>query len=95
MFFTYSGSAVKASKNELARGGAEDSSRTWEACERLVTCVAFGKTSQEVQAENTPAWLVPHLTFKGNRPSNMILLEQLPPESLGTLVALYEHCVFT
>ncbi len=57
--------------------------------------LAFGKTSQEVLAENTPAWLAPHRTFEGNRPSNMILLEQLTPEALGKLVALYEHCVFT
>ena len=57
--------------------------------------LAFGKTSQEVQAENTPAWLVPHQTFEGNRPSNMILLEQLTPNALGRLVALYEHSVFT
>ena len=57
--------------------------------------LAFGKTSQEVQAEGTPAWLVPHRTFDGNRPSNTILLEQLTPEALGKLVALYEHCVFT
>jgi glucose-6-phosphate isomerase len=57
--------------------------------------LAFGKTSQEVQAENTPAWLVPHRTFEGNRPSNMILVEQLTPGALGKLVALYEHSVFT
>jgi glucose-6-phosphate isomerase len=57
--------------------------------------LAFGKTSQEVEAEKTPAWLVPHRTFEGNRPSNMILLEQLTPEALGKLVALYEHAVFT
>ncbi len=57
--------------------------------------LAFGKTSQEVQAENTPAWLVPHRTFEGNRPSNTILLEQLTPNALGRLVALYEHAVFT
>jgi glucose-6-phosphate isomerase len=57
--------------------------------------LAFGKTAQEVRAENTPAALVPHRTFEGNRPSNMILLEQLTPESLGKLVALYEHSVFT
>jgi glucose-6-phosphate isomerase len=56
--------------------------------------LAFGKTSQEVQAENTPAWLAPHRTFEGNRPSNVILLERLTPEALGKLVALYEHCVF-
>jgi glucose-6-phosphate isomerase len=57
--------------------------------------LAFGKTSQEVQAENTPAWLVPHRTFEGNRPSNMVLMEKLTPEALGKLVALYEHSVFT
>jgi glucose-6-phosphate isomerase len=57
--------------------------------------LAFGKTAQEVEAENTPAWLVPHRTFEGNRPSNMILLERLTPEALGKLVALYEHSVFT
>jgi glucose-6-phosphate isomerase len=57
--------------------------------------LAFGKTSHEVEAENTPAWLAPHRTFEGNRPSNMILMEELTPEALGKLVALYEHCVFT
>jgi glucose-6-phosphate isomerase len=57
--------------------------------------LAFGKTPQEVQAENTPAWLVPHRTFEGNRPSNVILMDKLTPQALGKLVALYEHCVFT
>jgi len=57
--------------------------------------LAFGKTSQEILAENTPAWLVPHKTFEGNRPSSTILLERLTPEALGKLVALYEHSVFT
>jgi len=57
--------------------------------------LAFGKTSQEVQAEGTPSWLVPHRTFEGNRPSNTILLERLTPTALGKLVALYEHSVFT
>jgi glucose-6-phosphate isomerase len=57
--------------------------------------LAFGKTSQEILAENTPAWLVPHRTFEGNRPSITILLERLTPKSLGKLVALYEHSVFT
>jgi glucose-6-phosphate isomerase len=57
--------------------------------------LAFGKTSQEVQAEGTPSWLVPHRTFEGNRPSNMLLLERLTPAALGKLVALYEHSVFT
>ena len=57
--------------------------------------LAFGKTTQEVEADGTPAWLAPHRTFEGNRPSNTILLEQLTPEALGKLVALYEHSVFT
>jgi glucose-6-phosphate isomerase len=57
--------------------------------------LAFGKTSQEVQSEGTPAWLALHRTFEGNRPSNTILLEQLTPMALGKLVALYEHSVFT
>jgi glucose-6-phosphate isomerase len=57
--------------------------------------LAFGKTPQEVRAEGTPDWLVPHRTFEGNRPSNTILLERLTPAALGKLVALYEHSVFT
>jgi glucose-6-phosphate isomerase len=57
--------------------------------------LAFGKTPQELQAEGTPAWLVPHRTFEGNRPSSMILLDRLTPMALGKLVALYEHSVFT
>ena len=56
--------------------------------------LAFGKTSQEVQAEGTPAWLAPHRSFEGNRPSSTLLLERLTPATLGTLVALYEHSVF-
>jgi glucose-6-phosphate isomerase len=57
--------------------------------------LAFGKTPEEVKAEGTPDWLVPHRVFEGNRPSNTILVEQLTPEALGKLVALYEHSVFT
>jgi len=57
--------------------------------------LAFGKTSEQVKAEGTPDWLVPHRVFQGNRPSNTILLERLTPEALGKLVALYEHLVFT
>ena len=57
--------------------------------------LAFGKTPQEVQAEGIPAWLAPHRTFEGNRPSSTILLDRLTPAALGKLVALYEHCVFT
>ena len=57
--------------------------------------LAFGKTREQVKAEGTPAWLVPHRVFEGNCPSNTILAEQLTPEALGKLVALYEHSVFT
>jgi len=57
--------------------------------------LAFGKTAEEVKAEGTPDWLVPHRVFEGNRPSNTILAERLTPEMLGKLVALYEHSVFT
>jgi glucose-6-phosphate isomerase len=57
--------------------------------------LAFGKTREQVMAEGTPDWLVPHRMFEGNRPSNTILAERLTPEMLGKLVALYEHCVFT
>ena len=57
--------------------------------------LAFGKTPQEVRAKDTPAWLAPHRTFDGNRPSSTILLERLTPMALGKLVALYEHSVFT
>jgi len=57
--------------------------------------LAFGKTAEQVKAEGTPDWLVPHRVFQGNRPSNTILAERLTPETLGKLVALYEHSVFT
>ena len=57
--------------------------------------LAFGKTSAEVKAEGTPDWLVPHRTFEGNRPSSTILADRLTPETLGKLVALYEHSVYT
>ena len=57
--------------------------------------LAFGKTADEVKAEGSADWLVPHRVFEGNRPSNTILLEQLTPAALGKLVALYEHSVFT
>ncbi|MGH8218843.1 MAG: glucose-6-phosphate isomerase [Steroidobacteraceae bacterium] len=57
--------------------------------------LAFGKTPEEVKAEGSPDWLVPHRTFEGNRPSNTLLLERLTPAALGKLVALYEHIVFT
>src|SRR5213594_3809733 len=57
--------------------------------------LAFGKTPEEVKSEGTPDWLVPHRVFEGNRPSNTILADRLTPETLGKLVALYEHSVFT
>jgi glucose-6-phosphate isomerase len=57
--------------------------------------LAFGKTPEEVKAEGTPDWLVPHRVFEGNRPSNTILAKRMTPEVLGKLVALYEHSVFT
>ena len=57
--------------------------------------LAFGKTAEQVKAEGTPKWLVPHRVFEGNRPSNVILADRLTPEMLGKLVALYEHSVFT
>ena len=57
--------------------------------------LAFGKTPEQVKAEGTPDWLVPHRVFEGNRPSNTILADHLTPEVLGKLVALYEHNVFT
>jgi glucose-6-phosphate isomerase len=57
--------------------------------------LAFGKTAAEVEAEGTPAWLVPHRVFEGNRPTTTILADRLTPRILGSLVALYEHSVFT
>jgi glucose-6-phosphate isomerase len=57
--------------------------------------LAFGKTAEQVKAEGTPDWLVPHRVFEGNRPSNTILADKLTPKVLGQLVALYEHAVFT
>jgi glucose-6-phosphate isomerase len=57
--------------------------------------LAFGRTAEEVRAEGTPEWLVPHRTFEGNRPSNVLMADRLTPRLLGSLVALYEHAVFT
>ena len=57
--------------------------------------LAFGKTLEQVKAEGVPDWLAPHRVFEGNRPTNTILADQLTPETLGKLVALYEHSVFT
>jgi glucose-6-phosphate isomerase len=57
--------------------------------------LAFGKTREEVRAEGTPDWLVPHRVFEGNHPSNTIIADRVDPKTLGKLVALYEHSVFT
>jgi glucose-6-phosphate isomerase len=57
--------------------------------------LAFGMTPEQVKAEGVPDWLVPHRVFEGNRPSNTLLADRLTPETLGKLVALYEHNVFT
>jgi len=57
--------------------------------------LAFGKTGEQVKAEGTPEWLVPHRVFEGNRPSNTLLVDALTPAALGKLIALYEHSVFT
>jgi glucose-6-phosphate isomerase len=57
--------------------------------------LAFGKTAEQVRAEGTPDWLVPHRVFEGNRPSSVLLAERLTPALLGKLVALYEHAVYT
>jgi glucose-6-phosphate isomerase len=57
--------------------------------------LAFGKSPAQVESEGTPEWLVPHRVFEGNRPSSIILAGRLTPETLGKLVALYEHSVFT
>ena len=57
--------------------------------------LAFGKTADQVKAEGIPDWLVPHRVFEGNRPTTTILADQLTPASLGALIALYEHSVFT
>ena len=57
--------------------------------------LAFGQTEEEVRAAGTPEWLVPHRAFAGNRPTNTVLAECLTPRTLGLLVALYEHSVFT
>ena len=57
--------------------------------------LAFGKTRAQVKAEGTPDWLAPHRMFEGNHPTNTVLAERLTPETLGSLVALYEHSVFT
>jgi glucose-6-phosphate isomerase len=57
--------------------------------------LAFGKSAEQVKAEGVPDWLAPHRVFEGNRPSTVILADRLTPETLGKLVALYEHAVFT
>ncbi|MBP1687718.1 MAG: pgi [Deltaproteobacteria bacterium] len=82
--------AFSQSLNPLARHHAMLLANVLAQAEAL----AFGKTADQVRAEGTPDWLVPHRVFDGNRPSNMILAERLTPALLGALVALYEHSVF-
>jgi glucose-6-phosphate isomerase len=79
------------SLNPLGRHHALLAANAFAQAEAL----AFGKTAQEVKGEGVPAWLAPHRTFPGNRPSSTLLLERLTPAALGRLVALYEHSVFT
>ena len=83
--------AFEHSLNPLGRHHAMLIANVFAQAEAL----AFGKTSEEVKAEGTLDWLVPHRTFEGNRPSNMILMDRLTPAALGKLIALYEHDVFT
>ena len=83
--------AFEHSLNPLGRHHAMLIANVFAQAEAL----AFGKTSEEVKAEGTLDWLVPHRTFEGNRPSNMILMNRLTPAALGKLIALYEHDVFT
>ena len=83
--------AFAKSLNPLARHQDILMSNVFAQAEAL----AFGKTAAQVRAEGTPEWLVPHRVFEGNRPSNTILAEKLDPFILGSLIALYEHAVFT
>lgn len=83
--------AFGASLNPLGRHHDILTANVFAQAEAL----AFGKTAEQVKAEGTPDWLVPHRVFEGNRPSNIIMADRLTPEILGKLVALYEHCVFT
>jgi glucose-6-phosphate isomerase len=83
--------AFRRSLNPIGRHHAMLMANVFAQAEAL----AFGKTTEEVKAEGTPDWLAPHRTFEGNRPSNTILCERLTPETLGKLVAMYEHSVFT
>ena len=75
--------------------GAKTRPRTAVADPMHVVALAFGKTEDEVRAEGTPEEVVPHRVMEGNRPSNTILAQRLTPGTLGSLVALYEHSVFT
>jgi glucose-6-phosphate isomerase len=81
--------------NPLRPGGTRHHNLLMANMFAQAEALAFGKMAEEVKAEGTPNWLVPHRTFEGNRPSSTILAERLTPETLGKLVALYEHSVFT
>ena len=78
-----------------ARGGRAPRTCSWPTCFAQAEALAFGKTSEEVAAEGMAPPLVPHRTFPGNRPTNVILAAELTPSLLGQLIALYEHKVFT
>ena len=88
---------VFAQSEALAFGKTEEEAKHEKIPDSLAEALAkeTGKTFEQVKAEGTPVWLVPHRVFEGNRPSNTILAERLTPETLGKLVALYEHIVFT
>ena len=63
-------------------------------CLAQTEALAFGKTADQVRAEGTPESIVPHRVFEGNRPSNTIIAPILTPNTLGQLIALYEHKIF-
>ncbi|MGZ8667126.1 MAG: glucose-6-phosphate isomerase, partial [Solirubrobacterales bacterium] len=77
------------------KGGGEHHDLLFSNVLAQPEALAFGKTPEQVKAEGTAEQVVPHRVMEGNRPSNVILAEQLSPRTLGSLVALYEHSVFT
>jgi glucose-6-phosphate isomerase len=83
------------SLNPLPAGGATHQDLLTANVFAQGEALAFGKTAEQVKDEGTAEWLVPHRVFDGNRPSNTLLLDHLTPHALGTLIALYEHSVFT
>ena len=91
----YPGAMVRRLGKKVAGGLDVVCVATSQATQAQAEALAFGRTAEEVAAEGTPDWLVPHRTFAGNRPSSVLMADQLTPAVLGTLVALYEHAVFT